>query len=180
MPKTILICNQKGGVGKTLLADELAFAFEREAIPFSFYDLDGQGGTLHPSVKVAGAQVQIIDTPGALQKDLTEWIQAADFIVVPTLMSNRDLAPLERMIQILEPYSQGPQAKPVLYVLNRVNRFKIAQDFQAWFHKNYPHLKTFSLSEATAFNQASAYGLSLVEFSSLSTVLLNRFRRSIG
>ena len=32
--------NQKGGVGKTLIADELAYALERDEIPFNFYDLD--------------------------------------------------------------------------------------------------------------------------------------------
>ena len=34
--KTVLICNQKGGVGKTLIADELAFALERDQIPYNF------------------------------------------------------------------------------------------------------------------------------------------------
>ena len=38
--KTVLVCNQKGGVGKTLIADELAFALERDKIRFNFYDLD--------------------------------------------------------------------------------------------------------------------------------------------
>ena len=31
--KTILVCNQKGGVGKSLVADEIAFSFERSGIP---------------------------------------------------------------------------------------------------------------------------------------------------
>ena len=48
--KTILVCNQKGGVGKSLVADEIAFSFERSGIPVSFYDLDAQGGTLHLSL----------------------------------------------------------------------------------------------------------------------------------
>lgn len=33
--KTILVCNQKGGVGKSLVADEIAFSFERSGIPVS-------------------------------------------------------------------------------------------------------------------------------------------------
>ena len=38
--KTVLVCNQKGGVGKTLIADELAFALERDGIPYNFIDLE--------------------------------------------------------------------------------------------------------------------------------------------
>ena len=54
--KTILVCNQKGGVGKSLVADEIAFSFERSGIPVSFYDLDTQGGTLHETHEADGAQ----------------------------------------------------------------------------------------------------------------------------
>ena len=66
--KTILVCNQKGGVGKSLVADEIAFSFERSGIPVSFYDLDTQGGTLHETHEADGAQVAVVDTPGALQE----------------------------------------------------------------------------------------------------------------
>lgn len=44
--KTILVCNQKGGVDKPLVADEVSFSSERFGIPVSFCDLDTQGGTL--------------------------------------------------------------------------------------------------------------------------------------
>ena len=30
--KTVLVCNQKGGVGKSLIADEISFAFERDGV----------------------------------------------------------------------------------------------------------------------------------------------------
>ena len=72
--KTILVCNQKGGVGKSLVADEIAFSFERSGIPTSFYDLDAQGGTLHKTREVDGAEVAVVDTPGALQEALSEWL----------------------------------------------------------------------------------------------------------
>ena len=157
---TVLICNQKGGVGKTLIADELAFAFERDDIPYSFFDLDNQGSAIHKTVNNPEAAVQIVDTPGALQENIIKWIEAADVIIVPTLMSNRDMAPLERMIQILEPYKD----KFVLYVFNRWNRFKITKDFMNWFQTKYPDLKTAILSDTTAFNQAGAYGKSLYDF----------------
>lgn len=41
--KTILVCNQKGGVGKSLVADEIAFSFERSGIPVSFIRLGHAG-----------------------------------------------------------------------------------------------------------------------------------------
>ena len=159
--KTVLICNQKGGVGKTLIADELAFALERDAIPYSFFDLDDQGSAIHKTSENPEAVVQILDTAGALHSKLTKWIEAADFIIVPTMMSNRDAAPLERMIQILEPFKES---KPTLYVFNRWNRFNITKDFINWFNRKYPDLKTAVLSDTTAFNQAGACGVSINEF----------------
>ena len=84
MTKNILICNQKGGVGKSTLADLLMWSFEKDGIPASFYDLDGQGGVIHQPIEVDNAAVAVIDTPGALQKDLGTWIQNADVIIIPT------------------------------------------------------------------------------------------------
>jgi len=160
--KTVLICNQKGGVGKTLIADELAFSLERDKIPYSFYDLDDQGSAIHTTFENPEAQVQIVDTAGALQTNLTKWIEEADFIIVPTMMSNRDAAPLERMIQVLERFKD----KPTLYVFNRWNRFNITKDFINWFNSKYPELKTAILADTTAFNQAGACGISIAEFQS--------------
>lgn len=160
--KTILIMNQKGGVGKTLIADELAFALERDNIPFNFYDMDGQGSPIHKTSKTEDAQVQIIDTAGALNKDMGKWIENADFVIVPTLMSSRDLIPFERMIEICTLRSKG--SKPVLYVFNRWNRFSISRDFISWFNSKYPELKTSIISDTIAFAQAGALGKSIVEF----------------
>lgn len=158
--KTVLICNQKGGVGKTLIADELAFALERDAIPFNFYDLDAQGSAIHQTTETPDAVVSIVDTAGALQSNLAKWIEQADFIIVPTMISNRDAAPLERMIQILENYKHVP----TLYVFNRWNRFNITKEFIAWFNARYPDLKTAILADTTAFNQAGACGMALAEY----------------
>ena len=44
---TVLFLNQKGGVGKTTLADELAFALERRGMSVAFVSTDPQGGSVH-------------------------------------------------------------------------------------------------------------------------------------
>ena len=46
---TILMLNQKGGVGKTTIADELAFALERRGRTVAFVTTDPQGGSVHRS-----------------------------------------------------------------------------------------------------------------------------------
>lgn len=159
--KTVLITNQKGGVGKTLIADELAFKLEYDKIPYSFFDLDGQGSAIHTTNENPDAVIQIVDTAGALQTNMTKWIEEADFIIVPTLMSDSDAAPLERLIEILEPYKK---TKPTLYVFNRWDRFNITKDFIEWFNKTYPDLKTTIISDTTVFKQARACGVSISEF----------------
>jgi len=159
--KTVLILNQKGGVGKTLIADELAFALERDEIPFNFFDMDGQGSPIHKTSKMTDAEVQIIDTAGALNADMGKWIENADFVIIPTMMSSRDMIPLERMIEIC---NKNKGSKPVLYVFNRWNRFSISRDFISWFNNKYPELKTTIISDTVAFAQAGALGKSIVEF----------------
>lgn len=60
--KNILIINRKGGVGKTLVADELAFALDAKNVLYCFYDLDGQGGTLHEPVEMDNADMPATET----------------------------------------------------------------------------------------------------------------------
>lgn len=164
--KTILVCNQKGGVGKTLISDELTFAFERDDIPFNYFDLDTQGGALHKQKVCDDAVVQIIDTPGAIQKELIDWIEKADFIVVPTKLTLRDQAPLETMIEILAPYKDK---KPILYVLNGWNRYTSSKQFCDWFEQAHPDLKSTILCQSEHFNYAAALGESVYDYKTDST-----------
>ncbi|MGN8936856.1 ParA family protein, partial [Collinsella sp. HCP28S3_E5] len=126
--KTILVCNQKGGVGKSLVADEIAFSFERSGIPVSFYDLDTQGGTLHETHEADGAQVAVVDTPGALQEGLADWLKEADVVVIPTRTTSRDIEPLMRMRKAV---FKNSRAK-IVYVMNGWNRFKASRDFMVF------------------------------------------------
>ena len=160
--KTILIMNQKGGCGKTLIADELAWSMERAKIPCNFADLDaGQGSARHKPTKVENAEVQVVDTAGALNKRMLECIEEADFIIIPTLTGSSDMKPLVRMIELLK---KNNVTKPVLFVFNRFNRFSVCRDFFEWFGKNYPELKTITLAETVAIQQAHFMDKSVVEY----------------
>lgn len=159
--KSILICNQKGGVGKTLIADELAFAFERDSVPYNYFDLDTQGGSLHKQHIVENAKVQVVDTPGSIQKELIDWIEQSDMIIVPTKLTLRDQPPLETMIEILKPYQDK---KPILYVLNCWNRYTAAKQFTDWFQESHPNLKTAILCQSEYFNYAAALNQSVCEY----------------
>ena len=159
--KSVLVCNQKGGVGKSLIADEIAFAMERCGTPCSFYDLDSQGGTIHETNEVDDAVVQVIDTPGALQKDIKEWMEAADIVVIPFRPTSRDIQPLLRMMEIADQHARG---KPVLYVLNAWNRYRASKDFQDWFEEQAEtKMQLLIVPQSEQFVRASAEGQSVVD-----------------
>lgn len=152
--KNIVIANQKGGVGKTLISDELAFMFEADEVKLSFYDLDQQGGTLHDTISNEDAAVAIVDTPGALMEDSAKWISEADLVIIPTLMSNRDAAPLLRMMELVEKNKKKDAA--VLVILNKWNQYTTCKDFIEWFDRSFPEVKTAIINDTPTFNQASA------------------------
>lgn len=162
--KNVLVCNQKGGVGKSLIADELAFAMDRCGTPYSFCDLDDQGGTIHQTKETPGAEVLIIDTPGALQKDIIEWMRQADIIVIPFRPTSREIPPLQRMMAIADQHAKD---KPVLYVMNAWNRYKASQDFHEWLKQEQRNRRTsmqiLMVPQSEMFVQAAAQEISVVE-----------------
>ena len=44
MTTNVIVVNQKGGVGKTTFADEIAWGLERRGVEVGFGNLDRQGG----------------------------------------------------------------------------------------------------------------------------------------
>ena len=110
--KTILVCAQKGGVGKTTIADELAFSLDRAKLSYNFYDLDAQGGCIHEKQECDDAEYSIVDTPGALQEDMVGWMKSSDLIIIPTRPSMRDIPPLQTMIDIV---SDNKITVPVIF-----------------------------------------------------------------
>ena len=160
--KKILICNQKGGVGKSLVSDELAFSFERSGIPVAFLDLDVQGGTIHKTNPLPGAEVAVIDTPGALQAELPTWLAEADAIVIPMRTTSRDIPPLWRMRKAIE---AAGKENNVLYVLNGWTRFRASLDFLTWFQGAFGEdVPICRLPQSELFIQAGAAGRSVVGY----------------
>lgn len=98
--KTILIANQKGGCGKTLVVDELAFSFDRTDVKYSLYDLDGQGGIIHEPKVIDDADYAIVDTPGYISDNLGELIQGADLIIIPTRTTYKDIPTLQTILEV--------------------------------------------------------------------------------
>ena len=141
--KNILIINRKGGVGKTLVADELAFALDAKNVPYCFYDLDGQGGTLHEPVEMDDADISIIDTPGLLQGEMGEWVKDADVVIIP--MRN------------------APDT-PIVYVVNGTNRFKATKEFMEFFKEEHKDEPIYCLPQSEAFVQSRLANQSVVAY----------------
>ena len=164
--KTVLIVNQKGGSGKSTLADLLMWELERDNVPASFYDLDGQGGVIHETYEHPEAQVAIVDTPGALQAEMGEWIKEADLIIVPTKCTMLDVKPLQRMIDLLK-----SAECPVVYVEMMWNRFTTSKSFDEWLIEATERKSTiFRIPQSEQIAQASAVGMSVIDYAPRSKI----------
>lgn len=160
--KTILVCNSKGGVGKSLVADELAFSFERTNTPMNFFDLDHQGGTLHATQRRPDAVVSVVDTPGALTQQLSGWIRNANVVVIPVRPTSRDIEPFQRMQQAVA--SSARKGTRVAYILNGWNRFRAASDFHEFLSAQGYAGKIVLLPQSEMFVQAGAAGRSVIDY----------------
>ena len=156
MAINVLVCNQKGGSGKTTIARELFFSFKRTSTHVSYIDLDTQAG--NTSEIDDNALVNVVDTPGVLTADLGDLMESSDLIVIPTRMTARDLPVLQTMMALV----QKRATCPVLYVLIGWNRYKAAQAFTTVF--NTFHVQNYCIiPQSEAFAQAAAYDCSVME-----------------
>lgn len=173
LPKTILIISQKGGVGKTTIADEILFALDRRGSPYTFFELDDQGGNVHKAIKNPEAEFVVVDTPGGLSDDYPKWIHASDLVILPTKPSVRDMQPFLRTSGFIR-----RNIRPTghaMFVVNMINsRFKASKDYLEWLKtatedKRQPFTDDYHwcfeyLPQSEMAVQAPAYGKSVIDF----------------
>ena len=124
--KTIVLVNQKGGVGKTTFADEIAWGLERRGREVGFINLDPQGGASHEQKPVEGEKaVTVVDTPGYLNDKLGGCVEVADIAIVPVEPSQRGLRAMKRTIQLIT--GVNPELEIGL-IVHRYSDFLTADD----------------------------------------------------
>ena len=145
---TVLVISQTGGVGKSTLANESAFSLDRTQTPYSFFDLDEQGGGAHETIECEDAELAIVDTPGRITDEWPEWLRNADVVVVPVRASMLEQAAFERVREMLDQYAPDV---PHLIVLTHWNRYTTNREFLSWLEESkepQETILTIPLSEA--------------------------------
>lgn len=161
MAKTILLVNQKGGVGKTTFADEIAWGLERRGHKVGFGNLDPQGGARHQENLLNDEDaVNVVDTPGFLSDKIADYARNADIAVIPVQPGTLGLKPMKRTLKLIT------EANPNLNVGIIVNNFAGNQTVDRQFLElleadELPVLG--SVPTAAAFKQGSALGRPVCE-----------------
>ncbi|MEO8947084.1 MAG: ParA family protein [Mucilaginibacter sp.] len=117
MAKIITIAHQKGGVGKSTLAINLALCFQ-DQLSVALVDTDLQGSLYHsrddfPELAIIGADkladieklafdLIIVDTPPYLSNKLPELFLRSDFILVPTKAGFFDVMAVHSTIALIQ------------------------------------------------------------------------------
>jgi len=163
--KTVLIINQKGGVGKTTIADELAFALERRDYKTVYVSTDPQGGAVHEQPEdfseIEEADWQVVDTAGVLSEGLGEWCVNADLILIPLMPSCRDLEPTLRTFEAAK--SSGAQA-PIRFIVNGYYPYGVLDQELLAYMQNSDMPVIAKIPKTVALSRAAAQGASVADF----------------
>ena len=135
MAKIITIAHQKGGVGKSTLAINLALCFQ-DQLSVALVDTDLQGSLYHsrddfPDLAIIGADkftdiaklaydLIIVDTPPYLSNRLPELFLHSDFILVPTKAGFFDVMAVRATIALINEAMAGAPAIRAGVVLNMI------------------------------------------------------------
>lgn len=188
---TILMLNQKGGVGKTTIADELSFALERRGKTVAFVTTDPQGGSVHEVCDdpdyAEECDFQVVDTAGVLVGGVDDWCRAADLVLVPMLPSTRDMEPTLRTLGIVK--ESGTDAKAYVIVNNFYAYGTLDRQLVEYLEgEGVPIIA--KIPRAVALSRAAAAGTSVAEYDpkshvvapieQLADTILNEMEKSNG
>lgn len=133
MPKIITLAHQKGGVGKSTLAFNLAHKF-KDYVRTAVVDIDPQGTMIQISPMIEGYEVFpkpndmkdllgmdhdviFVDTPPYISNLLADLIDISDLIIVPTKAGIADLMAIRSTIDMLK---ERKAEKRALIVFNMI------------------------------------------------------------
>lgn len=157
--KTIAVVCEKGGTGKSMVANELYEGFKRAAKSVSMYSLDGQYRDNASNKKVENAEVAIVDTPGVLTDNLKNIIEGSDLVVIPVRPTPNDIEPFTRTVSIVEKLTDAPY----LIVVNGWNRFRMCSSFMGWLNSKEWAKHVLCVPQSEAIVQAEGLEKSVLE-----------------
>ena len=169
--KIITVAHQKGGVGKTTLALNLAACF-KDDLRVGLLDTDVQGSLsglvdmlegieLIPfnndlaSLRTVEKDILIIDTPPYLTNQLPALFEASDFVLVPSKVGFLDVMAVRATIQMLKEVQTRKKDLKAAIVLNMVKPRTNMNDEIREILKDYdiPVLKT-AISDRVSYSRS--------------------------
>ena len=189
----IAVSNQKGGVGKSTVAVNLAACFAEAGNDVLLVDADDQGSALdwkaqrpdslarmqavglpvdnlHKEIASLADryEVVVIDGGGRITQTARAAVVAADFVVVPTLPSRPDIVSTEDFFEKVIDVARTFKDLQAVVLLNQVQgQTVMSRRSQAYMQAAQPTFNTV-LHQYVAYREAFALGQSVIEYDATS------------